>query len=149
MQQLWMETLQKGETLSELLGRAARNSVRFTWLIPTDSLHERHQKTYRDEFIQWLTTQSATIQKIARKYPVSRLYRLRGGLVGRAGEYPYGIITCYVDSPGGVTCGLIILGKSGLEEGTVSAPLLVPPDALEDVTLLAQQGALPEQHKII
>lgn len=80
-------------------------------------------------FTAWLMTKPAIIRKTAQRTPPDRLYRCH---LGAKGLPTYGYIEAYLNN------GDVVVRPIGLATGT----LTLPPGALEDVTAIAQTGAL-------
>lgn len=88
----------------------------------------------------WLNQQTERVQKVARTRPPDRLYRVISDNEREGAETPLllGVILGYASG----LCGVHILGvRAG--PGSAEDPILVPADALENVTEKARAGKLP------
>lgn len=140
-----------GRSLLELITMALWNLDQFDVrpkAPPEDPL--KYRPTPRELTLVWLRTKPGVVQELAKKAPMNRLYRVRGGVVSATrGLSPLGVIASYREgvAGGAAEAGVVVLGvKRGL--GSMEKPLGVPLEGLEDVTDDARAGRLPEQAAI-
>lgn len=137
-----------GRSLPELIRMALFNFDQMdTRPVAPPEDPDQSRNTPRELQQQWLARKPEVIRNLAKKYPMDRLYRVRGGVVSATrGVSPLGIVISYRlgDHGGAPEMGVLVLGvKRGL--GSAEKPLPVTADGLEDVTSAARAGQLPEQ----
>jgi hypothetical protein len=122
-----------GETLEDLMKSA---------LINIDVMSGFWEQ---QQYQVWLAKQPGDIEKVAKKRPPNRLYRLISDNEKEGQDAPMlaSVVVGYQEGTKGgpALCAVFVLGiKSGA--GSYETPIMVPWDSLEDVTEKARAGKL-------